>query len=42
MTAKTTLKGRRAAMAGAFAFLFFLVKGLAWIVVPLLAFRGCT
>ncbi len=42
MPEKITIKGRRAALASAVAFLFFLVKGLAWIVVPVLALRGCS
>jgi hypothetical protein len=41
MTGKLALRGR-AAIAAAAAFLFFLIKGLAWILVPLLAFRGCS
>jgi hypothetical protein len=30
---------KRAGIAG---FLFFLIKGLAWIVVALLAWKGCS
>jgi len=42
MAMRTGVKGRKTAIAGAVAFLFFLIKGLAWVLVPLVAIRGCT
>lgn len=40
---KSVLARLRSSLArmGALAFLFFLLKGLAWLIVPLVLIEGC-